>query len=49
MNDLWQYILGQIPMSAPLCPPVVGIVQDPVLREANKAKIIRWLTLTDSL
>ena len=42
-------MLGQIPMPAPLSPPAAGTVQDPVLKEANDAKIMRWLTLTDFL
>ena len=49
MNGLWRYMLGQIPMPTPLPPPAAGTVQDPVLKEANEAKTMRWLTLTDSL
>lgn len=42
-------MLGRIAMPAPLFSLAVGTVQDLVLKEANEAKIIRWLTLTDSL
>ncbi len=47
--EMWQYMLGQISMPVPLPPPTAGTIQDPVLKEANEAKIMRWLTLTDSL
>lgn len=49
INSLWRYMLGQIPMPAPLPPLTAGKVEDPVLEEANEAKIMRCLMLTDSL
>lgn len=49
MNGLWRYMLGQIEKPAPLPTPEAGEVHDAALKEANEAKIMRWLTLTDSL
>ena len=49
MNGLWQYMLGQIKKPEPFPTPTTGKVEDVALKEANKAKIIRWLRLTDSL
>ena len=46
INSLWRYMLRQIPMPAALPLLTAGTVQDPVLNEANKAKIMKWLTLT---
>lgn len=36
-------------MSTPLSPPAVGTIQDLVLKKVNKAKIMRWLILTNSV
>ncbi len=49
MNGLWLYMLGQIKKPESLSNPGAGTVHDVAPKEANKAKIIRWLTLTDSL
>ncbi len=49
MNGLWRYMLGQIKKPESLPTPAASTVQDAALKEANEAKIIRWLTLTDSL
>ena len=49
MNSLWRYMLGEINKPASLPTLEEGKVHDAVLKEANKAKIMRWLTFTDSL
>ncbi len=49
MNGLWRYMLGQIEKPAPLPTPEAGKVHDTALKEANEAKIMRWLMLIDSL
>ena len=49
MNGLWRYMLREINKPTPLPPLEEGKVHDEVLKEANEAKIIRWLMLTDSL
>ncbi len=49
INGLWRYMYKQI--FIPILPLLLaaGMVQDPALKEANKAKILRWLMLIDSL
>lgn len=49
MNGLWRYMLGEINKPSSLPAPEEGKVHDAALIEANEAKIMRWLTLTNSL
>lgn len=44
MNGYWRYMLGQIPKPAP--PPKDAT---PVIQEAFDTKLMKWLTITDSL
>lgn len=46
MNGLWRYMLGEITKPEPVPAPTDG---NATLKEANEAKILKWLTLTDSL
>ena len=41
-------MLGQINKPEPLLTPDAGKIYNAALKEANKTKIIRWLTLTNS-
>lgn len=45
MNGYWRYMLGQIPR--PITPPAKE--STPELKEAYDAKLMKWLTITDSL
>ncbi len=49
MNGLWRYMLEEINKPAPLPTLEEGKVHDVLLKEANEDKIIRWLTITESL
>lgn len=49
MNGLWRYMLGEITKPEPVPAPADGKQLDATLKEANEAKILKWLTLTDSL
>ncbi len=49
MNGILPYMLGQFKKPEPFPTPSAGKVQDAALKEAKKAKIMRWPTLTYSL
>ena len=49
MNGLWRYMLGEIKKPKPLPTPVEGKQLDITFNEANEAKIMKWLMLTNSL
>lgn len=49
INGLWRYMLGEITKPEPLPAPADGKQLDATLKEANEAKILKWLTSTDSL
>lgn len=49
LNGLWRYMLGEITKPEPLPAPADGKPLDATLKEANEAKILKWLTLTEFL
>lgn len=48
INGLWQYMFREINKLVLLPTQPEGKVHNAVLKEINKAKIMRWLTPTDS-
>ncbi len=49
INGLWRYMLGEIPKPKALSPPEGKEDVDEKTKETYDAKILSWLTVTDSL
>ena len=45
MNGYWRYMLGEI--SKPISPPEKDLT--PTTKEAFETKLMKWLTITDSI